>query len=88
MNAVIGQEASLLLPPLAGAVYIVFSSPQYQLSVDGNLLKVKSESDSDIGSYKLEMNARASGVSENFTVNVIFSKEVTVARTSSNETHT
>ena len=50
LNAVIGQEASLLLPPLAGAVYIVFSSPQYQLSVDGNLLKVKSESAKDIGS--------------------------------------
>jgi hypothetical protein len=50
LNAVIGQEASLLLPPLAGAAYIVFSRPQYQLSVDGNLLKVKSESDSDIGS--------------------------------------
>ena len=50
LNATIGQEASLLLPPLAGAAYIVFSRPQYQLSVDGNLLKVKSESDSDIGS--------------------------------------
>ena len=50
LNATIGQEASLLLPPLAGAAYIVFSTPQYQLSVDGNLLKVKSESDLDIGS--------------------------------------
>ena len=50
LNATIGQEASLLLPPLAGAVYIVFSRPQYQLSVDGNLLKVKAESDLDIGS--------------------------------------
>ncbi len=50
LNATIGQEASLLLPPLAGAAYIVFNRPQYQLSVDGNLLKVMSESDSDIGS--------------------------------------
>jgi hypothetical protein len=50
LNAVIGQEAGLLLPPLAGAVYIVFNRSQFLLSVDGNLLKVKSESDSDIGS--------------------------------------
>jgi len=34
------------------------------------------------------MNARASGVSGNFTVNVIFSKEVTAARTATNTTNT
>ena len=34
------------------------------------------------------MNARASGVSGNFTVNVIFSKEVTVAETATNTTNT
>ena len=50
LNAVIGQEANLLLPPLTGAVYNVFSKPHYQLLLDDNLLKVKSESDSDIGS--------------------------------------
>jgi hypothetical protein len=34
------------------------------------------------------MNARASGVSGNFTVKVIFSKEVTVAETATNTTNT
>jgi hypothetical protein len=34
------------------------------------------------------MNARASGVSGNFTVNVIFSEEVTVADTATNTTNT
>ena len=34
------------------------------------------------------MNARASGVSGNFTVNVIFSKEVSVAKTATNTTNT
>ena len=34
------------------------------------------------------MNARASGVSGNFTVNVIFSKEVSVSKTATNTTNT
>jgi hypothetical protein len=34
------------------------------------------------------MNARASGVSGNFTVNVIFSKEVRAAETATNTTNT
>ena len=51
LNAVIGKEASLLLPEITGVSYIVLGKPSYQVSVNGLLLKVKSDSDSDIGSH-------------------------------------
>jgi hypothetical protein len=51
LNAVIGKEASLLLPEITGISYIVLDNPDYQVSVNGLLLKVKSDSDSDIGSH-------------------------------------
>ncbi len=51
LNAVIGKEASLLLQEITGVSYIVIGKPRYQVSVNGLLLKVKSESDSDIGSH-------------------------------------
>ena len=61
LNAVIGKEASLLLPEINGVTYIVLGKPLYQVSVNGLLLKVKSGSDSDIGSHKLQINAKTSG---------------------------
>jgi hypothetical protein len=60
LNAVIGKEASLLLPEINGVTYIVLGKPLYQVSVNGLLLKVKSDSDSDIGSHKLQINAQSS----------------------------
>ncbi len=51
LNAVIGKEASLFLPGITGVSYIVIGKPRYQVSVNGLLLKVKSDSDSDIGSH-------------------------------------
>ena len=53
LNAVIGKEVSLILPEIIGVSYIVLGKPRYQASVNGLLLKVKSDSDSDIGSHKL-----------------------------------
>lgn len=44
------------------------------MSIEGNLLNVKSDSFSDIGSHTLEINALTSSESFNFTVNVIFEK--------------
>jgi hypothetical protein len=61
LNAVIGKEASLLLPEITGVSYIVLDKPRYQVSVEDLLLKVKSDSDSDIGSHKLQINAKTSG---------------------------
>ena len=61
LNAVIGKEASLLLPEIKGVTYIVLGKPHYQVSVNGFLLKVKSDSDSDIGSHNLQINAKTSG---------------------------
>ena len=61
LNAVIGKEASLLLPEINGVTYIVLDNPLYQVSVNGLLLKVKSDSDSDIGSHMLQINAKTSG---------------------------
>jgi len=61
LNAVIGKEASLLLPEINGVTYIVLGKPLYKVSVNGLLLKVKSDSDSDIGSHKLQINAKTSG---------------------------
>ncbi len=51
LNAVIGKEASLFLPEITGVSYIVIGKPRYQVSVNSLLLKVKSDSDSDIGSH-------------------------------------
>ena len=81
LNAVIGKEASLLLPEITGVSYIVLDKPRYQVSVEDLLLKVKSDSDSDIGSHKLIINAKTSGLSGNITVNVIFSNVTTTAET-------
>jgi len=50
--------------------------PQYELSLDGNILTVMSDKDSDIGSHLLRMNAHDSSASGNFAVNITFSKEV------------
>ena len=61
LNAVIGKEAILLLPEITGVTYIVLSKPRCQVSVNGLLLKVKSDSDLDIGSHKLKINAKTSG---------------------------
>ena len=61
LNAVIGKEASLLLPEIKGVTYIVLGKPHYQVSVNGFLLNVKSDSDSDIGSHNLQINAKTSG---------------------------
>ena len=61
LNAVIGKEASLLLPEITGVSYIVLGKPLYKVSVNGLLLKVKSDSDSVIGSHKLKINAKTSG---------------------------
>ncbi len=60
LNALIGKEASLLLPEITNVSYIVLSKPRYQVSVNGLLLKVNSDSDSDIGSHKLQINAQTS----------------------------
>ncbi len=57
LNAVIGKEASLLLPEITGVSYIVLDKPRYQVSVNDLLLKVKSDSDFDIGSHKLQIKA-------------------------------
>ncbi len=61
LNAVIGKEASLLLPEITGVSYIVLGKPHFKVSVKDLLLKVKSDSDSDIGSYKLKINAKTPG---------------------------
>ena len=61
LNAVIGKEAILLLPEINGVTYIVLGKPLYQVSVNGFLLKVKSDSDSDIGSHMLQIIAKTSG---------------------------
>ena len=54
------------------------------MSIEGNLLNVKSDSFSDIGSHTLEINALTSSESFNFTVNVIFEKlAITQAETAS-----
>jgi hypothetical protein len=86
LNAVIGKEASLLLPEITGVSYIVLGKPRYQVSVDGLLLKVKSDSDSDIGSHKLKINSKTSSFSANITVNVIFSSTTTTAKTALSKT--
>ena len=60
LNAVIGKEASLLLPEINGVTYIVLGKPLYQVSVYGLLLKVKSDSVSDVGSHDLLIVAQTS----------------------------
>jgi len=88
LNAVIGKEASLLLPEITGVSYIVLDKPRYQVSVEDLLLKVKSDSDSDIGSHKLIINAKTSGLSGNITVNVIFSNVTTTSETANKTSKT
>jgi hypothetical protein len=60
LNAVIGKEASLLLQEITGVSYIVLGKPRYEVSVNGLLLKIKSDSFQDIGSHKLQINAETS----------------------------
>jgi len=53
LDAFIGSEASLLLPEINGVSYIVLSNPEYTVLLTNNLLKVKSDSFSDVGSHDL-----------------------------------
>jgi hypothetical protein len=52
LNATIGQDAILNLPNI-GAEYIVLSSTKFNTTIERNQLKVKSISNSDVGTYLL-----------------------------------
>jgi hypothetical protein len=57
LYAFIGEKAAHLISNIIGAEYTVKSNPKFEVSVEGNILKVMSSNTSDIGTHNLKMKA-------------------------------
>ena len=72
LKATINQEAFLDLPKLdVSYIYFVVSKQKFEVTVDGNQLKVLSNSETDVGTYKLDLVAVFSSKKFSFEVKVI-----------------
>ncbi len=73
LYATINEAAFLDLPKLdASYTYVVTIGQRFEVSVDGNLLKVLSTNESDVGTKNLDLVATSSSSKLNFKVEVIF----------------
>jgi hypothetical protein len=73
LYATINEEAFLDLPKLdASYTYVITSRQRFEVSVNGNLLKVLSKNEADVGTKYLDFNATSSSSIVAFKVKVVF----------------